>query len=87
MYGASVFCGEAFVPSKYIKYHRVHLGVEWKQGECICPLNWSVHHSFVSDGRYSIVEGGGRASPPTTGWANFSIMMECTPERGTCYSV
>jgi hypothetical protein len=25
--------------------------------------------------------------PPSPGWAKFSIMMECTPESGRCYSV
>ncbi len=36
------------------------------------------------------VKGGGRAPPPppSPGWANFSIMMECTPESsGHCHSV
>ncbi len=34
------------------------------------------------------VKGGGRVPPtPSPGWANFSIMMECTPESGLCYSV
>jgi hypothetical protein len=31
------------------------------------------------------VKGGGRA--PSPGWPNFSIMIECTPERGNCHSV
>ncbi len=26
------------------------------------------------------VKRGGRAPPPSPGWANFSIIMECTPE-------
>ncbi len=25
--------------------------------------------------------------PPSLAWANFSIMMECTPESGRCHSV
>ncbi len=33
------------------------------------------------------VKGDGRAPPPSPGWANFSIMMECTPESGRCHSV
>ncbi len=32
---------------------RVHIGVEQKLGECICPLSCSVHHNFVNDGRYT----------------------------------
>ncbi len=34
-----------------------------------------------------IVKGGGRAPPPLPGWADFSIMMECTPESSNCHSV
>ncbi len=33
--------------------HRVHIGVEEKYGECICPISRSIHHSFARDGRYS----------------------------------
>ncbi len=25
--------------------------------------------------------------PPLTAWANFALMMECTPESSRCYSV
>ncbi len=25
--------------------------------------------------------------PPSPGWADFSVMMECTPESGNCHSV
>ncbi len=32
-----------------------------------------------------IVKGGG--FPPSLGWTNFSIMIECTPESGICHSV
>ncbi len=40
------------------------------------PFCWSVHHNFVRDGRHS----EGVHPPPPPGWADFSIMMECTPE-------
>jgi hypothetical protein len=33
------------------------------------------------------VKGGGRAPPPSPGWHDFSIMMECTPESGFCHSI
>jgi hypothetical protein len=39
---------------------------------------------YVMEGR---VKGGGRASPTLTSWANYSIMMKCTPESGNCRSV
>jgi hypothetical protein len=39
----------------------------------------------LRDGSFS--EGSGRALPPTQGWADFSIMMVCTPESGHCHSV
>ncbi len=38
-----------------------------------------MHDNFVM--MVDIVKGGGRAQ------ANFSIMMECTPESGRCHSV
>jgi hypothetical protein len=47
--------------------------------------SWSVHHNFVRDGRYN--ERGwamGMHPPPFPGWANLSIMTECTPESGNC---
>jgi hypothetical protein len=31
--------------------HRVHILVEMKQGQCICPLSWSVHCNFTGDGK------------------------------------
>jgi hypothetical protein len=37
-----------------------------------------------------IIKRGGRAlpkSPPSPGSANFSIMMECMPENGSCHSL
>jgi hypothetical protein len=30
------------------------------------------------------VRGDGRAPPPSPGWAEFTIMMECTRESGHC---
>jgi hypothetical protein len=33
------------------------------------------------------MKGGGRAPPPTPAWANFTLMMESTPESSRCYSV
>jgi hypothetical protein len=43
---------------------------------------WSVHHHCLRDDRFS--ERGWACSPPSPGWANFSIMMECTPEGVNC---
>jgi hypothetical protein len=34
-----------------------------------------------------VAKGGGRASPPSPAWANFTRMTECTPESDCCYSV
>jgi hypothetical protein len=34
-----------------------------------------------------VMKGGGRAPPPSPAWANFTLMMECTPESSRCYSV
>jgi len=35
----------------------------------------------------NVMKGGGRASPPSPAWANFTLMMESTPESNDCYSV
>ena len=35
----------------------------------------------------TIVKGGGRAPPTLTSQANFTLMMECTPESGRYHSV
>jgi hypothetical protein len=37
----------------------------------------------------NVVKGRGGAPTPSTSpaWANFSIMIECTPESDCCYSV
>jgi hypothetical protein len=32
------------------------------------------------------MKGGGRV-PPSPAWANFTLMMECTPESSRCFSV
>ncbi len=54
--------------------------LEMKQGQCICPLSWSVHCNFTVDGKCN-----------ERGWAysqaNFTLMMECTPESSVCYYV
>ncbi len=34
-----------------------------------------------------IVKGAGRAPPHPQAWADFTFMMECTPESGHCHSV
>ncbi len=31
--------------------HRVHILVEMKQGQCICPLSWSVHCNCSGEGK------------------------------------
>jgi hypothetical protein len=31
--------------------HRVHILVEMKQGQCICPLSSSVHRNFTGEGK------------------------------------
>jgi hypothetical protein len=34
-----------------------------------------------------IVKGGGACTPPFPAWADFSIMINCSPESGRCHSV
>ncbi len=35
----------------------------------------------------NVMKGGGRAPPPSPAWANFTLMMECTPESSRCNSM
>ena len=57
-----------------------------KQGQCICPLSWSVHCNFTGDGNSS-ERGWACLTLTLTSQANFTLMMECTPESSHCYSV
>jgi hypothetical protein len=61
--------------------------LEMKQGWCICPLSWRVHCNFTGDVLVNVMKGVGRAPPPTPAWANFTLMIECTPESSRYYSV
>jgi hypothetical protein len=42
--------------------HRVHILVEMKEGQCICPLSWSVHCNFTGEGKCN--ERGWASTPP-----------------------
>ncbi len=46
------YTGRKRTRKKYVNGsdHRVHILVEMKQGQCICPLSWSVHCNFTGDG-------------------------------------
>jgi hypothetical protein len=35
----------------YTSAHTEYMGIEMKQGECICPLSWSIHCNFICDGK------------------------------------
>jgi hypothetical protein len=67
--------------------HRVHILVDMKPGQCICPLSWSVRYTATLLVMVIVVKVGGRAPPHLTSQANFTLMMECTPESGRYYSV
>ncbi len=49
-------------------------------------LSWCAHYNFVRDVRYS-ERGWACTPPPPPAWANFSIVMKCTPGSGLCHSV
>ncbi len=54
--------------------------LEIKQGYRVCLLSWSVHCNFTGDGKCN--QRGWACTPPTLpAWANFTLMMECTPCR------
>ncbi len=50
-----------------------------------------IYHNLIRDGRQSEREwlgnGHGHAPPAPPAWADFTLMMECTPESGHCHSV
>jgi hypothetical protein len=54
----------------------------------MCALSSGVYTAtlLVMIGR---MKGGGGAFPPAPGWAEFTIMIECTntPESGDCQSI
>jgi hypothetical protein len=50
---------------------------EMKQGQCICPLSWSVHCNFTGDGKcVNVIKGVGVHPPPSPVPANFTLMTE-----------
>jgi hypothetical protein len=59
---------------------------EMKQGQCICPLSWSVHCNFTGDGKCN-KRGWACTPPPSPAQPNFTLMTECTPESRRYYSV
>jgi hypothetical protein len=66
--------------------HRVHILVEMKQGQCICPLSWSVHCNFTGEGKCN-ERGWACTSPPSPARTDFTLITECTPESSGCNSV
>jgi hypothetical protein len=42
----TVFCKPLLVTTEYISFLQ-----EMKQGQCICPLSWSVHCNFTGEGK------------------------------------
>ncbi len=66
--------------------HRVHMLVEMKQGQCICPLSWSVHCNFTGDGKCN-EKGVCVHPPPSPARTDFTLITECTPESSGCNSV
>ncbi len=50
------------------------------------PHSWSVHCNFTGDGKCN-ERGWACTPPPSPAWANFTLMIECTPESCRCYSV
>ncbi len=42
--------------------HTEYIGVEIKEGDCICPLSWGIKSNIVRDGKYN--ERGWTCNPP-----------------------
>ncbi len=60
--------------------------LEKNSGYCVCPLSWSVHCNFTGYGSCN-ERGWGVHPPPSPARANFTLMIECTPESSSHYSV
>jgi hypothetical protein len=60
----------------------IYILVEMKQGQCICPLSWSVHCNFTGEGKCS--ERGWACTPHPY---QPGLMRECTPDIGRYHSV
>jgi hypothetical protein len=67
--------------------HRVHILVEMKQGQCICPLSWSVHCNFTGEGKCNERGWACTAPPPSPARTDFTLITECAPESSGCNSV
>jgi hypothetical protein len=57
-----------------VSVHRVHILIEMKQGECVCPLIWSIRCNFVRDSNYS-----------ERGWACKSRASSMHPHQPRCF--
>jgi hypothetical protein len=64
----------------------VHIGIEEKQGECTVYVLSAGAYTTTMLVMVDRVKGGGVHPPPSPDWADFTIMMECTPESGHCHS-
>ncbi len=77
-------CTQAQVKVGWICWdHRVHTGVD--KGGVYLPSQLERTTQLYTLWVDRVKEIG-RAPPTSPGWANFSIMMECTPENGKCRS-
>jgi hypothetical protein len=67
--------------------HRVHILIEMKQGQCICPLSWSVHCNFTGEGKCN--ERGWACTPHPTKYVHIKSTTVYAPRRnwdcGTLY--
>jgi hypothetical protein len=56
--------GEEMKVLTQVAWHTEYIFLlEMKQGQCICPLSWSVHCNFTGDGKCK--ERGWACAPPT----------------------
>ncbi len=70
-------------------WHRVHILVEMKQGQCICPHSWIVQCNCTGEGKCN-ERGWACTPPPSPARTDFTLITECTPEssgRNSVYSV
>ena len=81
------YCSTAWVNTEQAGCwtHRVHIFTRDETGLVCLPTQLD---NYTGDGKCN--ERGwatGVHPPPLPAWANFTLMMECTPESSRCYSV
>jgi hypothetical protein len=67
--------------------HRVHIFTRDETGLVYISAHSAGAYTATLLVMVNAMKGGGVDPPPTPAWANFTLVMECTPESGNYHSV